>query len=298
MCVCLCLFVNALPSTHAVLLAIPSTIPAPKRTPASCGRVVCFPSLVMLPPSDGLRQVQTWSTISCLPLFQRRPACCPKSGSHPPQPISTWTLHHRQVIVADGLDFVKAAAAAGAAGTPTPSSGTAALPSSDPLTPEAGTPADSAPAAAAVATAAGGHADGTDDMALPPPPAAAAEADQTGWGEAFGPPYSAIFVDVDSKDTSVGMSCPPAAFLESAFLGNLKALLHGGGGSGGGGDGGGVGGGGGVSGGGGGPGVLAMNVAARSKELSGGALEAVCAAFPGGEVSCLGDAMCLCRQKC
>ncbi|CAN0215867.1 unnamed protein product, partial [Hapterophycus canaliculatus] len=44
-----------------------------------------------------------------------------------------------------------------------------------------------------------------------------------------GPPYSAIFLDVDSKDTSVGMSCPPAAFLEPAFLNNLKALLQGGG---------------------------------------------------------------------
>lgn len=107
--------------------------------------------------------------------------------------------------------------------------------------------------------------------------------DHTGWGEAFGPPYSAIFLDVDSKDTSVGMSCPPAAFLEPAFLINLKALLQGGGG-----------GGGGAQGGGGGAGVLAINVAARSKELFGKAMTAVCTAFAGGEVGrCCGNFRCL-----
>ncbi|CAM9263609.1 unnamed protein product [Scytosiphon promiscuus] len=107
-------------------------------------------------------------------------------------------------------------------------------------------------------------------VVLPPSPPGE---DQTEWGQAFGPPYSAIFLDVDSKDTSVGMSCPPAAFLEPAFLNNLKALLQGGG-SGGGKGGGGEG----------GPGVLAINVAARSKELFGNAMTAVCAAFTGGEV--------------
>ena len=166
--------------------------------------------------------------------------------------------------MADGLDFVKAAAADP---TSTPSPETAARPDSSPAatvlppppsTPEA-TPAGSAP----------------ELSPLPPSGGDDGDDDQTGWGEAFGPPYSAIFVDVDNKDTSMGMSCPPAAFLESSFLGSLRALLHGGGGGGGGSGG---------HGSGGGPGVLAINVAARSKELFDGALEAVCAAFPGGEV--------------
>lgn len=109
--------------------------------------------------------------------------------------------------------------------------------------------------------------------------AAAVAAVDAGWGGVFGPPYSAIFVDVDNKDASVGMSSPPAAFLEKSFLDNLKALLQGAGlasvGAGG------------LGGGGGGegpPGVLAMNVAARSKQLFSGAVDAVCQAFPGGEV--------------
>lgn len=66
------------------------------------------------------------------------------------------------------------------------------------------------------------------------------------------------------------MSCPPAAFLEPAFLEDLKTMLHGGGGS--------------VAEAGRPPGVLAVNVAARSKELFDGAVSAVCAAFPDGEV--------------
>lgn len=38
--------------------------------------------------------------------------------------------------------------------------------------------------------------------------------------------YHAIIVDVDSKDVTVGMSCPPAAFLEDSFLESVKNLLH------------------------------------------------------------------------
>jgi len=39
-------------------------------------------------------------------------------------------------------------------------------------------------------------------------------------------PYHVIIVDVDSKDVTVGMSCPPASFLEKPFLDSVKALLH------------------------------------------------------------------------
>lgn len=35
-----------------------------------------------------------------------------------------------------------------------------------------------------------------------------------------------VMLDVDSKDTSVGMSCPPQSFVENSFLGSLKQLLH------------------------------------------------------------------------
>lgn len=118
-------------------------------------------------------------------------------------------------------------------------------------------------------------ASGTEGNAANTPPQLPTKADAAlkeafGWGGTFGPPYSAIFVDVDNKDTSVGMSCPPAAFLESAFLKDLKTILHGGGGS--------------VTGTGRPPGVLAVNVAARSKELFDGAVGAVCEVFPDGEV--------------
>ena len=41
--------------------------------------------------------------------------------------------------------------------------------------------------------------------------------------------YSFIVVDVDAKDTAVGMSCPPEAFVAPAFLGKLKAALRPGG---------------------------------------------------------------------
>ncbi|CAB1115968.1 unnamed protein product [Ectocarpus sp. CCAP 1310/34] len=183
-----------------------------------------------------------------------------------------------KVIVEDGVAFVNAAVAS-ATGEDGLSANAARLDSTSPpctqptSTPElSGTPAGSAPAAADPPKPAAASL-ATETVLPPRPPDANDRSHQTGWGEAFGPPYSAIFLDVDSKDTSVGMSCPPAAFLEPAFLTNLKTLLHGGGGSGGGGQGGA-----------GGPGVLAINVAARSKELFGGAVDAVCAAFAGGEV--------------
>eukprot|EP00026_Physarum_polycephalum_P003144 Phypoly_transcript_03153.p1 GENE.Phypoly_transcript_03153~~Phypoly_transcript_03153.p1 ORF type:complete len:779 (+),score=240.35 Phypoly_transcript_03153:50-2338(+) len=38
--------------------------------------------------------------------------------------------------------------------------------------------------------------------------------------------YNVIIVDVDSKDVTVGMSCPPATFLEPPFLDAVQALLH------------------------------------------------------------------------
>ncbi|CAM9246032.1 unnamed protein product [Phaeothamnion confervicola] len=88
--------------------------------------------------------------------------------------------------------------------------------------------------------------------------AAAAEAVATG----FGPPYAAVFIDVDSKDVTVGMSCPPAAFLASEFLAAVKATLC--------------------------PdGVLAVNVAARARTAHMHAVAAVGAAFAGGEVVAL-----------
>ena len=37
--------------------------------------------------------------------------------------------------------------------------------------------------------------------------------------------YDVILLDVDSKDTSTGMNCPPQQFLEDGFLGNMKLLL-------------------------------------------------------------------------
>ena len=36
---------------------------------------------------------------------------------------------------------------------------------------------------------------------------------------------SLIVIDVDSKDTSVGMSCPPMSFISESYLENLKGLL-------------------------------------------------------------------------
>ncbi|XP_041780407.1 eEF1A lysine and N-terminal methyltransferase homolog [Anopheles merus] len=41
---------------------------------------------------------------------------------------------------------------------------------------------------------------------------------------ARGAHYSALLFDVDSKDASVGMSCPPAAFLEREVLANVRKL--------------------------------------------------------------------------
>lgn len=39
------------------------------------------------------------------------------------------------------------------------------------------------------------------------------------------PSYDVIIFDVDSKDTSVGMSCPPQAFVDRAFLKQVHSLL-------------------------------------------------------------------------
>lgn len=38
--------------------------------------------------------------------------------------------------------------------------------------------------------------------------------------------YHLIILDVDSKDLSVGMSCPPKAFIEREFLREIDALIH------------------------------------------------------------------------
>lgn len=38
-------------------------------------------------------------------------------------------------------------------------------------------------------------------------------------------PYSAIVLDVDSKDVSAGMSSPPTAFVEPSFLTAARSLL-------------------------------------------------------------------------
>lgn len=206
-----------------------------------------------------------------------------------------------QVLVEDGMAFVAAAAAA-AMTAPSATSGAATrIPHNSQ---EGGSKSTviTAAAAAAVPEAlpVANDADDADTEKLPPPPVSAdvrsaklasglgAEASETGataaseirWGGVFGPPYSAIFVDVDNKDTSVGMSCPPAAFLEKTFLTNLKVLLQGAGVA----SARGVGVGGGATSGEGPPGVLAINVAARSKQLFSGAVGAVCGAFPGGEV--------------
>lgn len=37
--------------------------------------------------------------------------------------------------------------------------------------------------------------------------------------------YDVIILDVDSKDTSAGMSSPPQVFVEREFLNNSKQLL-------------------------------------------------------------------------
>lgn len=41
-----------------------------------------------------------------------------------------------------------------------------------------------------------------------------------------GEKYDAVLFDVDSKDTSLGMSCPPKEFLEINTLKNVRNLLH------------------------------------------------------------------------
>lgn len=41
-----------------------------------------------------------------------------------------------------------------------------------------------------------------------------------------GEKYDAVLFDVDSKDTTIGMSCPPKEFLEQNVLKHVKKLLH------------------------------------------------------------------------
>lgn len=37
--------------------------------------------------------------------------------------------------------------------------------------------------------------------------------------------FDVIMFDVDNKDSTVGMSCPPAAFVETVFLQKVSSLL-------------------------------------------------------------------------
>ncbi len=71
----------------------------------------------------------------------------------------------------------------------------------------------------------------------------------------FTPPYSAIFVDVDSKDMAVGMSCPPLEFVSSSSLTTFHSLLWDQGG------------------------VLLINVAARKASMCSAAVDATIAVF-------------------
>ena len=41
----------------------------------------------------------------------------------------------------------------------------------------------------------------------------------------IGSQYVAVLFDVDSKDPTVGMSCPPPDFVENRILNNVKDLL-------------------------------------------------------------------------
>ena len=74
--------------------------------------------------------------------------------------------------------------------------------------------------------------------------------------------HAFIVLDVDSKDTSVGMSCPPLEFLSPGFLGRVKAALVPGG-------------------------MLAVNVAARSADMHKQALDSIRTAFPDGSLFAL-----------
>lgn len=39
------------------------------------------------------------------------------------------------------------------------------------------------------------------------------------------PHYDVIMFDVDSKDPTLGMSCPPPAFVDQLFLQKVKSIL-------------------------------------------------------------------------
>ncbi len=71
----------------------------------------------------------------------------------------------------------------------------------------------------------------------------------------FTPPYSAIFVDIDSKDMSVGMSCPPLEFVSTSSLTTFHSLLWDDGG------------------------VLLINVAARNASLCSASVDATIHVF-------------------
>ncbi len=66
--------------------------------------------------------------------------------------------------------------------------------------------------------------------------------------------HAVVVIDVDSKDTTVGMSCPPTAFVAPGFLAKVRRALVPGG-------------------------VLVVNVAARSQAMYESTLEAIQAAF-------------------
>ncbi|XP_006942764.2 vesicle-associated membrane protein 4 isoform X2 [Felis catus] len=44
-------------------------------------------------------------------------------------------------------------------------------------------------------------------------------------GREVRPHYSVIMFDVDSKDPTLGMSCPPPAFVDQPFLQKVKSIL-------------------------------------------------------------------------
>ena len=62
--------------------------------------------------------------------------------------------------------------------------------------------------------------------------------------------HAVVVIDVDSKDTTVGMSCPPTAFVAPGFLAKVRRALVPGG-------------------------VLVVNVAARSQAMYESTLEAI-----------------------
>ncbi|KAG5180926.1 hypothetical protein JKP88DRAFT_270097 [Tribonema minus] len=171
-----------------------------------------------------------------------------------------------RVVIADGLDYARTCLARMQSAATSGAGGDAAAGATAATNGQAHISAPPAEAAAVAAVTDPGAAvtalNGT----------AAADAPLNGHGEHTGAapqpqsdggsdgsdarPFAAIFIDVDSKDPSVGMSCPPAAFVDPAFLAVLRGLLAEGG-------------------------VLAINVAARSATLRTAVLDAAAAVFCG-----------------